>query len=283
MQNGANECAICFETIFEQVPLPCACRVPYCLACWDRALAAAFVDSGNARCPTCRSPVRIDFDPDAAEGRGRLVFSAEQGEDTEESAEVVNRLAEQAAPLMTRLLRRFGETHPRLRAMANDPKSMLDNWSVRQLKDLVRTLGGRLEGCVDKDDIASRALEAGDPKVIVARQCALDDAQSAASSADNGEPVPPRLPCVCGGWLKHMDGRQRSRQLLQSQFPTAAPDQLEQVLDIQIAENSSAVVCEYRSHRKLATSEERGLPSHAPSFAFSYIDDGSPSRLFLCP
>ena len=59
----AIECAICFETLAgdDQLPLPCQCRVPYCLKCWDRALAAAFNDVGEARCPTCRTPVRVDF------------------------------------------------------------------------------------------------------------------------------------------------------------------------------------------------------------------------------
>ena len=118
------ECAICFDIIDEldRLPLPCQCRVPYCLKCWDRALAAAINDIGRARCPTCRSPVRVDLDPAAAGGRGSLVFSSDPSDDAEAEtrAEFVNRLAEQAAPLMTALLRRFGDTHPSLRPIARD-------------------------------------------------------------------------------------------------------------------------------------------------------------------
>ena len=110
-----EECVICFDAIAERLVLPCECRVSYCLGCWDRALAASFNSSGRARCPTCRTPVRVNFDPEAAGGRGRLVFSAEnEGDESEERSDVVNRLAEQAAPLMTRLLRLHGETHPLL-------------------------------------------------------------------------------------------------------------------------------------------------------------------------
>jgi len=69
----AMECAICFEAITARTTLPCACNVDYCLRCWDRSLAASFNSGESARCPTCRTSVRVDFD--AAEGC--LVFSRE--------------------------------------------------------------------------------------------------------------------------------------------------------------------------------------------------------------
>ena len=61
--------------------------------------------------------MRVDFDPEAGSGngRGRLVFSLLSGDEeaagssAEARSEMVNRLAGQAAPLMTRLLRRYGE------------------------------------------------------------------------------------------------------------------------------------------------------------------------------
>ena len=101
-QQMQAECAICFDSIGEDaIPLPCSCRVPYCLACWDRSLAVSFNDTGHARCPTCRTPVRVDFDPEAAGGRGRLVFTREDGDqgDIDRSRSgVVNRLQSRLHP-----------------------------------------------------------------------------------------------------------------------------------------------------------------------------------------
>ena len=75
MEDG--ECAICLELVpdDEIVTLPCECRVSIHLKCWDLALAEGFKTCGQSRCPTCRSLVRVDFDPDARAGRGSLVFS----------------------------------------------------------------------------------------------------------------------------------------------------------------------------------------------------------------
>ena len=60
---GSEDCAICFDPVHaeDRLPLPCRCQLTYCLLCWDRALAAAFNDNGQARCPSCRRPVRVDF------------------------------------------------------------------------------------------------------------------------------------------------------------------------------------------------------------------------------
>merc|ERR1740139_607484 len=66
-----GECAICFEPVSQYTVLPCSCKVSYCLRCWDRALAESFNSCGEARCPTCRAPVCVDFDPD----QSRLVFT----------------------------------------------------------------------------------------------------------------------------------------------------------------------------------------------------------------
>jgi hypothetical protein len=68
-----GDCVICFETIACVASLPCDCRVPYCNTCWDRCLAQSLRTSHRARCPTCRTPVHVDFD----ETKGQLVFSRE--------------------------------------------------------------------------------------------------------------------------------------------------------------------------------------------------------------
>lgn len=77
-----EECTICFDAIEESASLPCRCRVPYCLRCWDRCLAQSFNSCGQARCPTCRGPVRVDFDAEAMV----MCFSKEDADLTFETA-----------------------------------------------------------------------------------------------------------------------------------------------------------------------------------------------------
>jgi hypothetical protein len=281
MEESETECAICFNTIAEedQLPLPCQCRVPYCSACWDRALAAAFNDSGAARCPTCRCAVQVDFDPDGADGRGRLVFTradddelaslgaAERGSEAarvamhEARAKVVNRLAEQGAPLMTRNLRAYGAQHPYLRAAALDPGVTLAPRPIRELKALLKALGGELAGCVEKADIIERMEAAARGKANLAAFCAATDEQRAGGAADaqaggaadaqaDAAGATPgsemRSRCVCGGRLERMEGRARTRCVLTTQFPQAEehPEELERMLDVLQASGHSHLVCD---------------------------------------
>jgi len=67
------ECGICFEAVHETTVLPCSCKIDYCTLCWNKALARSFTSCGQARCPSCRGLVRVDFDAEA----NRLVFSKE--------------------------------------------------------------------------------------------------------------------------------------------------------------------------------------------------------------
>lgn len=128
------ECAICFDNIAQSTCLPCACKVSFCFQCWDRALAHSFNACGQARCPTCRGSVRVDFNPDLRQ----LVFSpddedeAPAAEDSATGAEhdhqerhqqyrlcqerqlrARNRLRDQARPAQARLLQIYGEENPR--------------------------------------------------------------------------------------------------------------------------------------------------------------------------
>ena len=295
----SEECAICFDSIpaDDQIPLPCKCRVPYCLHCWDRSLAAAFNDTGAARCPTCRSPVRVDFDHEAAGGRGRLVFTSDNGEarPSEESrAQVVNRLAEQSAPLMTRLLRTYGEAHPSLRVLARDPAAHLASKPVRELKALLTLLGDDPAMCFEKADLIDRLQRAARSDPQLAAFCvAAEDAQeqeqqrepkaaneeqegaagpamdigdagtsgsgdvcpagsssastAEASSAKPGEvgvPSPLHLRCVCGGMLERMNGMERARMLYCKEFPQLEQHQIQQLLQLQLADGQVCVVCD---------------------------------------
>jgi len=104
------ECVICFEELESRggsVPLPCECRVAYCHHCWDRALAASMSACGRPLCPSCRTPMHVDFDATC----GRLLFSrAPEGEPGEEPPEDDwrKRLYTQAKPMQIQLLQRYG-------------------------------------------------------------------------------------------------------------------------------------------------------------------------------
>mmetsp|Transcript_68017 Transcript_68017/g.127022 ORF Transcript_68017/g.127022 Transcript_68017/m.127022 type:complete len:225 (-) Transcript_68017:202-876(-) len=70
------ECVICLEPTHQSVGLPCNCTAAYCLGCWEHALAQSLLSCGQARCPTCRAAVRVDFDAET----GNLVYSRESDE-----------------------------------------------------------------------------------------------------------------------------------------------------------------------------------------------------------
>lgn len=238
----SEECAICFDAVAKQdaLRLPCECRVIYCMQCWDRALATSFNDCGYARCPTCRSPVRVDFDG------ARLQFSSEpytpdiNDEAFSESvSQTVNRLAEQAAPLMARMLRAYGEAHPTLRALAQDT-GLLSTRSVRELKSLVVGIGGDPAGCFEKSDLIERLRDKAGGAAPLSAYCAAADATLDAAAAT------PSLRCVCQGELVRMAGRDRCRQLVFSEreYTELAAGQLEALLDLQLASGASFVICD---------------------------------------
>lgn len=131
------QCVICFEAMAQAMRLPCDCTVTYCVGCWDRSLAHSFRTCGRARCPTCREPVRVDFDAEC----GQMKFSRDDPDDcTDEDSggtpstsdatshrawqmqrrslqqkRARERLVEQARPAQVRILERYGSAHPSLR------------------------------------------------------------------------------------------------------------------------------------------------------------------------
>eukprot|EP00931_Biecheleriopsis_adriatica_P107832 TRINITY_DN82168_c0_g1_i1.p1 TRINITY_DN82168_c0_g1~~TRINITY_DN82168_c0_g1_i1.p1 ORF type:complete len:278 (-),score=44.30 TRINITY_DN82168_c0_g1_i1:23-856(-) len=120
----AAECAICFDAVLRTPVLPCRCKVAYCAACWDRALADSFNACHQSRCPTCRSAVRVDFDavsnclvfsceedvPPATELRtGRVIQSLAL---KTRAVEARTRISTQARPVQLRLLQEFGAGNP---------------------------------------------------------------------------------------------------------------------------------------------------------------------------
>eukprot|EP00929_Paragymnodinium_shiwhaense_P107419 TRINITY_DN73511_c0_g1_i2.p1 TRINITY_DN73511_c0_g1~~TRINITY_DN73511_c0_g1_i2.p1 ORF type:complete len:293 (+),score=41.56 TRINITY_DN73511_c0_g1_i2:45-881(+) len=102
-----DACAICFDALSEcggAAQLPCNCRVDYCNRCWDRALNSRFSAVKRAECPTCRTPMFVNFNA----ASGRLMFEKSDGTP---DPKMRDRLYEQARPRQVRLLQQHGEQH----------------------------------------------------------------------------------------------------------------------------------------------------------------------------
>lgn len=102
-------CAICFEQkVF--VELPCVCRsVRYCAACWDRCLVVGLNAAGQARCPSCRVVISVDFEPQ----QERIVFSMAEVDATSlDQADVEEGEKIEAAKSDDWRLRLYSKTRP---------------------------------------------------------------------------------------------------------------------------------------------------------------------------
>lgn len=182
------DCAICFGTVPHPAELPCACNVAYCTSCWDRALAQSFNTCGRARCPTCRTPVRVDFNADT----GRLLFSKDTEPELPPGARecALSRLGEQARPAQEKLLRQFGESLPA------DFKNMRE--SIKAL------LNPRDEA------VSLEAVERGH-----------ENAEAFAARISEEAPKQPR--CVCGKRLERISCAERAVRYCQMLVPHVAP------------------------------------------------------------
>jgi len=214
-----SECVICYETVTARTELPCACRVDYCAGCWDSALAQSFNACGQARCPTCRAPVRVDFDAESA----RLLFSPQPQEEEEDEMEEGdypmddgggereemqddhaahrsghrralrnrNRLIEQARPAQVRILERYGLAYPL------PPR--------------------RQEEQVPPQPQEQREL----PSVAASGTAAAWSAEAAAAAVEASTAPPPQ--CVCGGVLERVSSHERARRLCVRLVPQCPP------------------------------------------------------------
>lgn len=191
------ECAICYEPVRQVAELPCACKVDYCMQCWDRALSQSFQKCSMARCPTCRSPVRVDFN----NGEDRLIFSREtevleedsDGDDVSAAADyferTLTRITDQVRPAQIRLLKDYGAAHSALVRDSGTPSSSplhgrgyAESWSSNVTK--------HLPGALDCENICATV-----------ERCVTEGMSG------------PK--CVCGGLLKRVTAEKRSGLMLQ--------------------------------------------------------------------
>ncbi len=91
-----------FTAVGGLVNLPCDRTALYCHGCWDRALNSKFDQIQAALCPSCRCPVRVDFNP---ETRGLTFRKSKSGS----SSQMRQRLQEQVKPVQIQLLEQYGQ------------------------------------------------------------------------------------------------------------------------------------------------------------------------------
>jgi len=195
-----EECAICFEPTAERETLPCACNICYCSACWDKACASSVRDQQRARCPTCRGPVRVDYDADTC----KLKFS--KGDD-EDPGDMIERIAAQARPRQIRILEQYAQDNADiLRPCAIDTWANCRGLSISALKAHISELGLSSEGCLEKADLIHRVqTSVVDGKKLTSWLASLKVSSS--------------LQCVCGSALKRISRKSRVAKMIKGSFP----------------------------------------------------------------
>lgn len=209
------QCAICLDDVEQSIEIPCACNVFYCAQCWDRALAQSFNSTGEARCPTCRLAVCVDFDPEricllfsrapVPALREPECFGARSWNEARQlreatKQEAVQKLRQQALPAQIRLLQSHGRRNPELREVARTPEWQLRRMSVRDLKHHLTVVGGSSDDCLDIDDLVCRLLQEANMKKMMGRVLGRKFAAST-------EHLPA---CVCGSSLVRVSGAERT-------------------------------------------------------------------------
>eukprot|EP00927_Polykrikos_kofoidii_P077712 TRINITY_DN74629_c0_g1_i1.p1 TRINITY_DN74629_c0_g1~~TRINITY_DN74629_c0_g1_i1.p1 ORF type:complete len:329 (-),score=49.05 TRINITY_DN74629_c0_g1_i1:33-935(-) len=231
-----TECAICFEDIDQVASLPCSCKIAYCLKCWDKALARSFISCDQARCPTCRGRVRVDFDSET----GRLLFSSpEAGAQQELAPESVKRILRQARPAQIRLLLELRELRPILREYAKTPECFLHRLTDSVLLNQLASIGGDVAGCADTAEIVQRLLSASSD-----RPGALPS--FLASVCGEGDAAPCQPKCVCGSTLERVCSRERMNRIFDKLVPESATDEAtrRQIYDNFMARGVGGVECD---------------------------------------
>lgn len=182
----ALECVICFDAIDQSTQLPCACKVSYCMRCWDRALAMSFNASGQARCPTCRSPVRVDFDSTSH----RLLFSREVAQEEDEEMDEVPTFDPSRSDMQVTVFEAMQRRDASRQERAWESRTRLIEQARPTQVRLLRSYGEESRGA--------------------------QEAASSKASADNS--VPPSPKCICGCALELVTSQERAHRFALRHF-----------------------------------------------------------------
>eukprot|EP00930_Biecheleria_cincta_P106116 TRINITY_DN9938_c0_g2_i1.p1 TRINITY_DN9938_c0_g2~~TRINITY_DN9938_c0_g2_i1.p1 ORF type:complete len:344 (-),score=57.41 TRINITY_DN9938_c0_g2_i1:142-1131(-) len=267
-----SECAICFELGYSTV-LPCACKVSYCTRCWDQSLAASFHSCGQARCPTCRGPVHVDFDASS----GRMVFSREEASDddddddddddlppvtdiddldeaakaavhaaraialarkrenkrAEQRQEITHRLLHQARPAQIEILRKLGNQQPEPRL-------------IEVSKDPESVLYK-----LSKEDLESRLTMLGssaedctDREELARRLRDLLGSSTELACHLAAPQMTCKPPCVCGSTLHRVSGVDRMLSAIPTIMPHASKQERERLFVLMLRGDIPGVQCD---------------------------------------
>ncbi|CAE8595194.1 unnamed protein product [Polarella glacialis] len=189
-----EECAICFDAITQLAKLPCSCKVAYCMMCWDQALAQSYNACWQSRCPTCRIPVRVDYDAET----GCLVFSREVPRDEQADEEDAGLEGE---PIRRNRMRRMMTSHS---TALEDRRRISAQTRPAQLR-LLREFG------------AANPLPQPEASIESGIQAPAMTFQAAAAIAACAAAVRPQ--CVCRSQLERVSGLERTKRLCQRHLP----------------------------------------------------------------
>jgi len=223
------ECAICFEVVAAlggPVALPCACRASFCHTCWDRALAASITACGYARCPSCRSPMRVDFDI----ANRCLVFScATQSSQRRSGAgqslrthedygrdDWQQRLYEEAKPTQIHLLQQFGGRLPIGQGVVVRPWGP---WPRVFSKLYSQSSQSSSSTDSPRSIRSSSSFSSSDTSMSIE----LDGWLPSQETQDDSEANPR---CVCGSSLRHVSVHDRVRAFVHEETPVPPPPHL---------------------------------------------------------
>lgn len=213
-------CAVCFDDLAERFPLPCACRVDYCGKCWDKCLAESFKNTGMSRCPTCRMPICVNFDPEAR----KLVFTLERRgelrspqELQEYHREAVARLLQQARSTQILLLREYGAANADLVRVAQGDADAVEQILPREALETeiqqFRTASFFDGEGRPRDDTSQRPAER--LRIAAGMHWPELAIHLATGRIEGGLPRPP-LACACGSALHRVTIRERISRWVES-------------------------------------------------------------------
>jgi len=291
------ECAICFGEIAQRTELPCRCNIDYCMSCWDRALAQSFNSCGWAKCPSCRLPVRVDFDAHVS----RLLFSRDTELPAEPSAnpELIKlyhdrtrkRIEEQARPAQIRLLEDYGMANPICPPACCEPGN--DVGKRRRLigKQPSPTVfsSQRIDYLLAEQ--LSLATQRRKPRRMVTKQPLLTVASEAdmpgwyEQACKLAEQAAPK--CVCGAYLQRVTIHERAGrlcQVLSAHMPRSVTCTMDfsRLADRFLEEYGSPCVCDLCSDSVTEGSVWTCEKGHNTVFHPNAYDVCSPCLLLHC-
>mmetsp|Transcript_7671 Transcript_7671/g.16876 ORF Transcript_7671/g.16876 Transcript_7671/m.16876 type:complete len:380 (+) Transcript_7671:80-1219(+) len=233
-----KECVICLDQTCKSVVLPCDCRADYCLGCWDRALAQSLSSCGQARCPTCRAAVRVDYDAES----GNLIFTR----DCEESSKLADEeegVDVESQPLDRReaLRRRTLEARSKLVEQAKPAQ-------VRLLRELGASVAasvraGKMPGCSPDERPSDGPVMWTETLGVPPTPADFMRFGHLTADLDSVSLLTPactRPSCVCGGYLERVPHRERARRWLRR----LGYQNLERVVEMVTAKGVSTCTCD---------------------------------------